>query len=211
VLSSRASPYRVVQASSGHPEFWKVRLTAGDYFSLKGVANPAAAGYYVKVFPAGTDDATLRKKSPLVQGPLSDSIGFTASRPGTYPIDIVCATSPACRSSGFFVSITQEVVLVLPKSADLNASGTFTVSVRTPQGRPVTSRRLIVDLYGLWKDNYATPTHHVLGSAKAVKGRAVFHYTLPASLSGQIISLQATASGRGFNPASSAFRQAKVT
>jgi hypothetical protein len=211
VLSSRASPYRVVQASSGHPEFWKVRLTAGSYFSLKGAANPAAAGYSVKVFPAGTDDATLRRKSPLVQGRLRDSIGFTASRRGTYPIDIVCATAPACRSSGFFVSITQEVVLVLPSSPDLNASGTFMVSVRTPQGRPVTNRRLTVEFYGLWKDDYATLTHHVLGSAKAVKGKAVFHYTLPASLSGQSISLQATASGQGYNPAASAFRRAKVT
>lgn len=102
-------------------------------------------------------------------------------------------------------------MLVLPHSADLKASGTLTVSVRTPEGRPVTSRRLIVDLYGLWTDNYATQTHHVLGSAEAISGKASFKYTLPVSLLGQTISLQATASGQGYNPVSSAFSQTKVT
>lgn len=210
VLSSRVSPYRVVQTGRGHIEFWKVSLTPGDYFSLNGTASPGATGFDAKVFPAGTDDATLHKKSPLVQGRLSAVIGFTAARRGTYPVEIVCANVPTCQSSRFFVSITQEIVLVLPNSADLKASGTFSVSVRTPQGRPVTSRRLIVDLYGLWKDNYATLTHHVLGSAEAIKGKAAFKYTLPVTLLGQTISLQATASGQGYNPVSSAFRQAKV-
>ena len=211
VLNSRASPYRVLHASGGQVEFWKVSLTPGDYFSLNGTASPGATGFYVKVFPAGADDATLRRKSPLVQGRLSAVIGFTASRRGTYPVEIVCANEPTCGSTRFLVSITQEIVLVLPHSASLKASGTFTVSVRTPEGRPVTSRRLIVDLYGLWTDSYATLTHHVLGSAEAIKGKASFKYTLPVSLLGQTISLQATASGQGYNPASSVFSQAKVT
>jgi hypothetical protein len=210
VLSSRASPYRGLQASSGHTEFWKVKLTPGDDFSINGTANPAAADFYARVFPAGTDDATLRRKSPLVQSRLSGVIGFTASRRGTYPIEIACAATHPCGSFTFFVSVTQQVVLVLPKSAHLKSSGTITVSVRTPQGRPVTNRRLIVDLYGLGKDNFTTLTHHVLGSAHAIKGKAAFRYTLPVGLSGQTISLQATASGHGYNPASSAFRQVKV-
>jgi hypothetical protein len=50
----------------------------------------------------------------------------------------------------------------------------------------------------------------VLGSAEAIKGKAAFKYTLPVTLLGQTISLQATASGQGYNPVSSAFRQAKV-
>jgi hypothetical protein len=70
---------------------------------------------------------------------------------------------------------------------------------------------LIVDLYGLWKGSYTTLTHHVLGSAEAIRGKAAFNYTLPASLSEQTISLQAAASGPGYNPATSALRQAKVT
>jgi hypothetical protein len=211
VLSSRASPYRVVDASSGHIEFWKVSLTPGDYFSLNGTTSQGATNFYARVFPAGTDDATLRRNSPIVQGRLNAIIGFTASRSGTYPIEIVCTNLHTCGSFKFFVSITQEIVLVLPNSAVLKSSGTFTVSVRTPEGRPVTNRRLIVDLYGLWKGNYATLTHHVLGSAEAIEGKAAFKYTLPVSLLGQTISLQATASGQGYNPASSAFRQVKVT
>jgi hypothetical protein len=211
VLTSRSSPYRVVHANSGHIEFWKVRLSPGDYFSLNGTASPGSTDFYARVFPAGTDDATLHRKSPLVQSRLTGVIGFTASRSGTYPIEFVCANSPTCPSFRFVVSITQEIELVLPNSADLKPSGTFTVSVRTPQGRAVTSRRLIIDLYGLWKDNYATLTHHVLGSAAAIKGKASLKYTLPDSLSGQTISLQATASGQGYNPASSAFRRVKVT
>ena len=210
VLSSRASPYRVGQAHRGHVEFWKVNLTPGHYFALNGTASPGATDFYAKVFPAGTVDATLRTKSPLVQGRLSATIGFTASRRGIYPIEIVCAKSPSCGSFRFFVSVTQEIVLVLPHSADLKSSGTFTVGVRTPEGSPVSSRRLIVDLYGLWKGNYTTLTHHVLGSVEAIRGKAAFNYTLPASLSGQTISLQATASGPGYSPATSALRQAKV-
>jgi hypothetical protein len=211
VLTSRASAYHVAQAKSGLIEFWKVRLRSGDYFSLNGTASPGSTDFDAKVFPAGTDDATLHGKSPLVHSRLSGVIGFTASRSGTYPIEFVCANSPTCPSFGFFVSITQEIELVLPNSADLKPSGTFTVSVRTPEGRAVTSRRLIINLYGLWKDNYATLTHHVLGSAAALKGKASFKYTLPDSLSGQTISLQATASGQGYNPASSGFRRVKVT
>ena len=153
VLTSRASAYHVAQAKSGHIEFWKVRLSPGDYFSLNGTASPGSTDFDAKVFPAGTDGATLHGKSPLVHSRLSGVIGFTASRSGTYPIEFVCANSPTCPSFGFFVSITQEIELVLPNSADLKPSGTFTVSVRTPEGRAVTSRRLIINLYGLWKDN----------------------------------------------------------
>jgi hypothetical protein len=215
VLSSRVLPYRANLSSDhlrdGKSEFWKVHLDPGDYFSLNGTGSQAAGNFDIRVFPAGTDDATLPKKYPIVQGQLSAVIGFTAPKSGTYPIEIACTDIHKCASIRFFVSITHGIVLVVPISAELKLSGTFVVTVRTPEGSPLTSRRLIVDLYGLWKDKYTTPTHHILGSSVAMNGNAAIRYSLPGDLVGQTISLQATASGQGYSPASSTLCQATVT
>ena len=87
----------------------------------------------------------------------------------------------------------------------------FTVTVRTPEDRPVMGQGLIVDLYGLWKGNYASVTHHVLGSAEVVSGKAKIMYRLPAGLVGKTVSLQATAAGKGYLATSSSLCQARVT
>jgi hypothetical protein len=89
-------------------------------------------------------------------------------------------------------------------------TGRFTIIVRTPEGRPITSRHLIVSLYGLWRDSSASVTHHVLGSTTTTKGRATFTYHLPTGLLGKTISLQAIAEGAGYRAASSSLCEAKV-
>jgi len=210
-----ASPYRANFAPDhlrdGHTEFWTVQLLSGDYFSLNGTGSREASAFAVRVLPAGTDDATLRREIPVVQGSLNAITAFTAPQSGTYPIEITCTMTARCTSVNLQVTIRQDVLLGLPRSAEVGESGTFTVTVRTPEGAPVTSRRFVVDLYGVWEGSYSTPTHYVLGSAYATDGKATFTYTLPAGLAGETIYLQATATGPGYRPTSSALCQAKVT
>ncbi len=54
-------------------------------------------------------------------------------------------------------------------------------------------------------------THHVLGSAEVVSGKAKIMYRLPAGLVGKTVSLQATAAGKGYLATSSSLCQARVT
>jgi hypothetical protein len=190
-------------------EFWKVRMLSGDDFSVSGVQSKAGSDV-VKVLPIGTDDATLVTKRPVYQGRLDAFAGFIAPRGGTYPVEIVCSSTKACAPVKFLVSITHQLDLKVPREARLGLSGDFTVRVATAEGRPVTSEVLTVDLYGLWKENFTTLTHHVLGSAKAVRGQAVIQFHLPNGLRGRTITLQATAAGDGYRATSSLFCRARV-
>jgi len=106
--------------------------------------------------------------------------------------------------------ITRQVDLYIPASASLRLSGMFLVRVQTPKGEPVTSRHLVVALYGVWNDSRGAQTHHVLGSAEAVAGKAVIKYQLPADLVGRTILLQATAIGGGFRAVPSSLCRARV-
>jgi hypothetical protein len=192
-------------------EFWRVYLVAGDYFSLDGTTDREARYLDVKLFPAGTNDASLARKAPLDQASLNTVIRFAAPQTGTYPLEVTCDRNRACGAVEFAVYIALEVDLYIPPSARLRLSGMFTVTVRTPEDRPVTGRGLIVNLYGLWKGNFASVTHHVLGSAEVVSGKANIMYRLPAGLVGKTVSLQATAAGKGYLATSSSLCQARVT
>ena len=195
----------------GNTEFWKVRLVAGEFFSLDGTRSAAARYFTARVFPVGTDDANFRRKSAVDQGRLSAVIGLTVPRSGTYPIAVTCGNTKQCGAMRFSVSIANQVDLYVPHSARLALTGRFTVAVRTPEGKPITNRRLVVSLYGLWRDTSASMTHHVLGSSEAIGGEATFTYRLPPALAGKVISLQATAGGTGYRAASSGLCQARVT
>jgi hypothetical protein len=188
-----------------------VYLVAGDYFSLDGTTDREARYLDVKLFPAGTNDASLARKAPLDQASLNTVIRFAAPQTGTYPLEVTCDRNRACGAVEFAVYIALEVDLYIPPSARLRLSGMFTVTVRTPEDRPVTGRGLIVNLYGLWKGNFASVTHHVLGSAEVVSGKANIMYRLPAGLVGKTVSLQATAAGKGYLATSSSLCQARVT
>lgn len=188
-----------------------MHLVAGDYFSLDGTADREARYFNVKLFPAGTNDASLARKAPLDQASLNTVIRFAAPQTGTYPVEVTCDRNRACGAVEFAVYIALAVDLYIPSSARLRLSGTFTVTVRTPENRPEMGRGLIVNLYGLWKGNYALVTHHVLGSAEVVSGKAKIMYRLPAGLVGKTVSLQATAAGKGYLATSSSLCQARVS
>jgi len=195
----------------GNTEFWKVRLIAGEFFSLSGTRSSAERFFTARVFPIGTDDANLGKRSAVDQGRLSAIIVLSVPRSGIYPIAVTCDKPKQCRAVSFSVSIANQVDLYVVHSARLELTGRFTVAVRTPEGRPITNRRLVVNLYGLWRDSSVSITHHVLGSSEAIGGEATFTYRLPAALAGKAISLQATAAGAGYRATSSGLCQASVT
>ena len=195
---------------NGNTEFWKVSLARGDYFSLNGVGSRQARDYTVRVFPAGTSDANLSRRRAIVQGSLSALIGLDVPLSGVYPVAVTCGGKHPCARIAFSVSLSHQLDLLIPHTAKLKLSGTFTVTVRTLQGKAMTNRHLVINLYGLWKDSFVAVTHHVLGSSDASKGRATFTYHLPAGLVGRTISLQATASGAGYRPTSSGLCQARV-
>jgi len=199
--------------SSGHQtsEFWKVNLISGDHFVIDGTRNREASYVTARVFPAGTNDKTLRRTRPIEQSDLNHLVAFTPLQSGTYPIEIACNQTNRCAPVEFSVTINHAVDLYVPLSTKIRVSGAFVVNVKAPDGQPITSRTLAVNLYGLWKDNFATPTHHVLGSAGPVRGKAIITYRLPRDLVGKTISLQATTSGAGYLPAASSLCQARVT
>jgi hypothetical protein len=195
----------------GNAEFWKARLLSGDDLSLNGTRNRQARYLMVQIFPEGTDDSTLARRRPLYEGRLNTLVQVAASQAGTYPVEITCRTAGRCGAIRFQVSITHQVSLYVPRSARLGLTGTFTVIVRTPSGEPLTSRGLVISLYGLWSGNGSTSlTHHVLGSATTVDGKADVSYRLPTGLTGKTIALQATSAGFAYRAASSSLCSAKV-
>jgi hypothetical protein len=127
------------------------------------------------------------------------------------PLAVPAAVASAGEVGAATTASLRPLYLYVPSSARLKLSGKFTVSVQTSGHRAVTSRNLVINLYGLWKDNYAALTHHVLGSAGAVAGKAVIGFRLPARLKGKSIWLQATASGGGYRPASSSLCRVQVS
>ncbi len=208
--STYSANFSVDRLHSGNTELWKVRLLSGDDFFLNGIRSKAASSFVVRVFPVGTEEATVSTKRPVYEGRLSSLVAVTASRSGTYPIAISCSTKRRCAIIRFSILITHELVLYIPNTTRLGLTGSFTVIVRTPGGAPATGRDLIVSLYGLWRDTSASVTHHVLSSTKVIHGRAVFTYHLPTGLAGKTISLQAIASGPGYRAASSSLCEANV-
>lgn len=196
----------------GNAEFWKPRLVSGDELSLDGTRSRQARYLAARIFPAGTDDATLARRRPLYEGKLSSLIQLVAPQTGAYPLEVTCGTKGRCGAIKFVVSITHEVSLYVARATSLAMKGTFTVVVRSPVAHVLTSRSLIISLYGLWPDNNSRSlTHHVIGSAITVDGKAKVDYQLPPGLTGQTISLQATSAGSGYRSASSSLCKAKVT
>lgn len=86
-------------------EFWRVHLVAGDYFSLDGTTDREARYLNVKLFPAGTDDASLARKAPLDQASMNNVIRFAAPQTGTYPVEVTCERNRACGAVEFAVYI----------------------------------------------------------------------------------------------------------
>lgn len=186
----------------GNGEFWNLSLVDGDAVTLKGTGLAPSAGTYVDIFPAGTKDATLAGTAPIASAALV-TLEIVATKSGVYPILI--GNSPQCGGAdgpfNFAIQITHKAVVSLPHLKQVGQTGTFSATVATPDGKPITAPALHLKLYGVFKSSkHAKAGPHLLGSASPSGGKAAFAYKLPASAEGSRVEFQVKGTGIEYAP-----------
>jgi hypothetical protein len=207
-VSTVIVPFGSGAGCTGAGEFWTVKLLAGDEVTIAGASLSPAAGMYVDLFPAGTSDADVAGAKPLLSEPLvTATTDITAS--GTYPVLI--GQSAACGGADgpfhFAITVVHKAVVALPAARKLGQTGTLTAKVMTTDKQPINDFHLHLSLYAIYP---GSKKQHLLGTATASAGTAVFSYKLPASTAGKSVTIEVKASGADYQPIAPATGTFKV-
>jgi hypothetical protein len=190
-------------------EYWRVRLTAGDFLTVNFAITEINVDFTVSLYPNGTTDSSLGGERPLV----SETVGtngkgrftFRAARTGTHPLRFASCGGFQTGPFEFTALVKHRAQLSLPPRRSIDRAGTVAVHVRTPDGRPITDRALRVTLRGTWGGKART-----LGQTSPNRGVASFKLNLPAPVAGSAIELRAVAAGRDYFGAVTRTRSVRV-
>ena len=190
----------LVCCESYYHQFWSLSVLAGDNLTFDWESQ--APETELKLLPIGTTDYTLEQTKPVAEQTLSgngkNELQYKVSQTGTMPLDFKsCEVTPG--PYDFTVYVKHTLRLFIPRRGVLPLRGTVAVSVRNPEGHPISDPGLQVlvqiQSHGHWRN---------IGSTSAGGGVASVPYTVPAGLRGSHASLRAIARGNEYEPASSA-------
>lgn len=195
-------------SQTGDNGWWNLPVVAGDGVTIDWEA-PAES--YAMVFPVGTTDFNLvgsqAVQHEMVSGNGKAALWFRATVSGTMPLVIGaggCFTATT-GSYSFTAYVKHTVRLFIPRRRVLPLHGTVAVSVRNPEGQPISDSGLQVLVqiqgHGDWR---------VIGRASPAGGVAKVPCTVPAGLRGSHTLLRAIARGNAYEPAASATVRVRV-
>jgi hypothetical protein len=178
--------------------YWKIALVAGDHVTIDWEANQNFVGA-LNVYPVGTTDFNITSTQTIFGFGIGANgkaeSAFVANKTGTYPL--VFSTTGCGTQTGPFDFVAyvhhQTVLFVRAVGSIPHHLARLSVSVRTPDGHPITDPSLKVSLVGIWSGKW-----HNLGSRPASQGGVVLSFSVPSSLKGQSIRLRVTATGPSY-------------
>jgi hypothetical protein len=163
----------------------------------------------VSLYRHGTTDSSLDGARPLASAAVGmdgkGRITFSAARSGAHPLRFASCSGFDVGPFEFRALVKHRAGLTLPPAGGIDRTGTVAVQVRTPDGKPITDRALRVTLRGTWAGKTRT-----LGRASPTRGVASIKLSLPASVAGSAIKLQALAEGRDYVTAVTRTRTVRV-
>ena len=186
--------------ADGYESYWALNVTNGDDVTINWQAqlDENGNGPTLSAYEVGTDDSSVEDanavESDLLNADGQDVMTFTADETGVMPLQFEsneCCDESAPGPYEFTATVTHAVVLTLPSVSSLAAKGTFDVGVANPDGVGLSDPSLVVDLQIQARgQGWST-----IGTASASDGSAKIAYTVPASLEGKTVDLQASAQG----------------
>jgi hypothetical protein len=189
--------------ADGYESYWALNVTNGDDVTINWQAplDISQNGPLLSAFEVGTNDANLEDASPVESDSLGangqDVMTFTADETGVMPLDFEsneCCDESAPGPYQFTATVTHAVVLTLPTLSTLAAKGTIDVGVANPDGVALSDPSLSVEL----QVHAGSQAWSTIGTASASGGSARIAYTVPASLAGKTLQLQALAQGADY-------------
>jgi hypothetical protein len=200
---------------NGFESYWALNVTNGDDVTIAWQAplDVSGNGPLLSAYDVGTDDSSVLDASPSQSEPLgadgTDAMTFTADATGVMPLQFesgVCCSESVPGPYQFTATVTHAVALTLPNVSSLAAKGTIPVSVANPDGLGVSDPTLAVEL----QVQAAGQAWTTIGTASASGGAAKISYTVPASLAGKTVKLQALAQGAAYQTQTSSSQSVSV-
>jgi hypothetical protein len=185
--------------------WWLLSATAGDAITIdwEGPNN----GNDMDLYRVGTTDFTFSQGGPLASSGLNSNnkaeLALTVPATGSMPL--LFSTRVNTENAGpynFTAYVRHAVNLSLPPVSTLDRSGSIAVSVRNPDGAPISDPAISVFLQvkprGSSEGYFGT-----IGAASPVAGTATVSYALPDGVAGPL-DVRAYSKGQGYLDAASA-------
>jgi len=201
--------------ADGYESYWALSVTNGDDVTIDWQAplDVNGNGPVLSAYEVGTTDAAVEDADPFESDTLGtngqDEMTFTADETGIMPVQF--ESNECCEESvpgpyEFTATVTHAVNLTVPTVSSLSSSGTVTVAVEDPDGAGISDPALTVDL----QVQAAGQAWTTIGSAPASGGAARITYSVPSSLDGRTVKLQALAQGAAYQTQTSDSQSATV-
>jgi hypothetical protein len=195
--------------------WWNLPVTASDAVTIDYTTSgqPGASGQHgLYLYSVGTTDHTVQQTSPEVRSESGTNgkgqIVFTATRSGTMPMVISafsCYRNDIAGPYNFTAYVRHAVLLSVPRQRSLRRTGTINVTVRNPDGGPISDAGLSVALQVRRGSSIRT-----VGRATSANGVASISYRVPASLRRRRVGLRAQAKGDDYITKTSSSQSLKV-
>jgi hypothetical protein len=189
--------------------YWSMAVTVGDTITINWESHSATTR--LDLLPVGTTDFNVGKASPVAsQTPAANhknELTYAANRSGTVAVRFT--DNSECQGSlgpfSYTASVAHALNLALPRIAALRSRGVLTVGVHNPEGGTVNDPavQVVVQIKarGSWQ---------MIGTAAVSNSAALVHYTIPARLRHQRVTLRALAHGTGYQSADSAHAKVRT-
>lgn len=185
-----------------HREFWKLPLRSGDRVTLNW-QSVAADGVRIALFTPATTDFNYDDRNKVIvvaRGsiPNKGQVSFTATRTGHWPLSVGTHWQSETSGYDFTVSVKHVARLQLAPVTSVSRSGSVKLTVRAPDGSPISATALKLRLEGFWAKRW-----HPLATRSPKAGKASFPLRLAPALRGTTIKLRVRAAGPSYLPAKS--------
>lgn len=200
----------------GYESYWGLSVTNGDEVTISWQAplDSDGNGPTLSAYEVGTNDAAVENASAFESDTLGpngqDQMTFTADETGVMPLQFEsneCCDESAPGPYEFSATVTHAVDLTLPNVSTLASKGTMTVGVANPDNVGLSDPSLEVQLQVKGGGQPWT----TIGGTSASGGSARIAYTVPASLDGDTVQLQALAEGNAYQTTTSSPQSATVS
>jgi hypothetical protein len=191
-------------------QWWLLPTVAGDHVQIDWeVQDPYIE---LRLYSVGTTDFNFLQKSALASGGVNANMKaeftYVSEESGDLPM---LFTDPGCYGNAepgpynFTAQVTHSIVVGSPNIAVLRVHGVVAVPVHDPTGGEVNNPAVSCALEIKGRNHWST-----IGRAPVARSLATIHFTVPARLRHQSVTLRAVATGAGYFTASSNSRRART-
>jgi hypothetical protein len=191
-------------------QWWLLPSVAGDHLQIDWeVQDPYIV---LRLYPLGTSDFNFPQKSTLAGGGVNSNtkaeFTYISEQTGDLPM---LFTDPGCHGNAepgpynFTAYVTHSLVVGPPNITILHAKGVVAVAVHDPAGGEINNPAITCTFQIKGRSRWTT-----VGTAPVANSGATIHFTVPARLRHQRVTLRSVVTGTGYFTASSIDRKART-